>query len=83
MPQFIAAAGNTLVSMVLALRDLQFRVARTATPGGDEWTAESEHLRLSAPDLPALLALALMRQVRGANWKASDAEIDAVLSEFG
>jgi len=83
MPEHITTAGNTLVPMVLALRSLGFRVARTARSGEDEWIAESDELRLSAGELPSLLALALMRQVRGTNWMATDAEIDAVLSEFG
>ena len=83
MRERIAAAGNTLVPMVLALRSLGFRVARNDGSVADEWIAESERLHLSAGELPSLLALVLMRETRGAEWKASDAEIEAVLSEFG
>ena len=85
MVEHITTAGNTLVPMVLALRALGFSLTRTEDGEWDHWTARRDDLVLTAgvEEFPALLALALMRQVRGPDWKASDHEIDAVLEEFG
>ena len=85
MKEYIIEAGNTLVPMVLALRSLGFRVSRRSDPDPDKdlWRAESDEWGVAASELPTLLALVLMRQVRGPDWKAADEEIDAVLAEFG
>ncbi len=79
----IADAGNTLVPAVLALRAAGFTVSREPRSDGEWWRAETDELELIAADPLTLLGLAAMRRNRGADWKATDAEIDAVIREYG
>ena len=79
----IADAGNTLVPAILTLRSLGFVVRRKAHQGGELWFADRADLALVSDSPLTLLGLAALRSVRGAAWKATDAEIDAVLREYG
>jgi hypothetical protein len=78
----LSTAGNVLVPSVLTLRRLGFAVSRSDTPDGEEWRAERGSLVLIANDPVSLLGLHALREERGSEWPADDAEIDRVLSEF-
>ncbi len=81
-PEQIHEAGNTLVPAVLALRALGFAVHRVIADGVEHWRAEKPGLTLVSDNPMALLGLAAMRKSRGANWKATDDEINDILSEY-
>jgi hypothetical protein len=77
----IIAAGNTVVPALLALEALGFRVEVTAgehslcqATRGDESYA--------AGDPVTVLGLVRLVEVRGWDWAATDAEIDAVFQRF-
>lgn len=79
----IAVAGNVLVPAVLALRERGFDVSRHDLEGGrEEWRAERGELSIVADGPLLLLSLAALREQRGPNWRASDIEIETVLSEY-
>ena len=80
--EFIADAGNTQVPAILLLRSLGFVVRREYREDTEHWFADRADLTLLADSPMSLLGLATMRSVRGAAWKAADAEIDTVLSEY-
>lgn len=81
----IAEAANTIVPAVLALRSLGYRVraSRTDTSPDETWHAEGPLGEFIADGPVALLGLIAMREERGADWKASDDEIDAFMIEYG
>jgi hypothetical protein len=81
--EHISGAGNTEVPAYLALLQAGFRVERQKLGGDDElWVAEREDLRISGSSPLEILGLYGMRNQRGSDWKAEDAEIDAFLKKF-
>lgn len=76
-PVDIAAAGNTLVPAVLALRRLHFDVSQDA----ERWVARFGRARFIADDPVTLLGLVKLAETR-TPWRATDSEIDEVLGEF-
>jgi hypothetical protein len=78
----LASAGNVLIPAVLALREGGFDVSRHNDENQEEWRAERGDLLLVADDPLALLGLAALREQRGADWHANDAEIESILSEY-
>ena len=78
----ICQAGNTVVPALLALRALGYRVQRDVAEEPETWRAQTEDLELMAESPMALLGLAQMRSLRGADWRASDSEIESVLREY-
>ena len=78
----IFAAGNTVVPAVLALEALGFKVEVTqvaeipmcrATRGAESYAAE---------DPVTVLGLVRLVEIRGWDWGATDAEIDATFQRF-
>ena len=77
----IVAAGNTVVPALLALEALGLRVEVTAgensvcraTRGDESYVAD---------DPVAVLGLVRLVEVRGWDWPATDAEIDATFLRF-
>jgi hypothetical protein len=80
---FITTAGNTEVPCYLLLRELGYEVSRREVAGEEVWAARGPggHFQ-SVAGLPALLGLVRLAEVRGADWRAPDPEIDAFLSQF-
>jgi hypothetical protein len=79
--EHIAAAGNTEIPARLALESLGFELQCNDESAPEEvWVAVGHGLRLSAPSCLELLGLYCMRTQRGANWAASDAEVERTLS---
>jgi hypothetical protein len=75
----IATAGNVLVPILLALKQRGYSVIRTAD---NNWRATSGECELIGADPVELLALAAMFETRGADWQASDAEIEDYLERY-
>jgi hypothetical protein len=71
----ICAAGNVAAPAWLALQHKGYVV----TVVGDAWYAEKDGRRFMADDVLALLGLVAMVEIRGADWAATDDEIDAFL----
>jgi len=83
MKPTICAAANTLVPVLLVLRAKGFHVYRSKVVGHEEeWVAETSEVKFIAEDVVTLLGLQTMHENRQANWKATDAEIDAFFREF-
>jgi hypothetical protein len=80
--EHIAAAGNTEVPAFLALLGAGFEVSKEVVAGSVRWTATNGALRLVGDGPLQLLALYALRKERGADWKASDAEIDGFLAKY-
>ena len=76
----IAAAGNTVVPAVLALEDAGYLVTKL---DGDLFEASSIDGSFVADDPVALLGLVKLVELRSWTWRATDAEIDSVLTRFG
>lgn len=49
---------------------------------GERWIAQKGDLRVSGESPLQVLGLYWMRQQRGSNWEAEDAEIEAFLKRF-
>ena len=78
----IAAAGNTLAPALAVIRGMGYQVTREA--GGDTvYVAESGACTLKAEDPLTLLGLAKLYEVRGRNWRPTDAEVSALLALEG
>ncbi|MEM6785782.1 MAG: hypothetical protein AAF624_18830 [Bacteroidota bacterium] len=77
------SAANVLIPAILALRAMGYDVSRRYDGGREWWKAQTEMLEFGAEDPLSLLGLVALRERRGAKWRASDAEIDAVMQEFG
>lgn len=73
----LAQAGNTVVPAILALRALGFEV----TQEGEKFIARMGSSRFQADDPVAVLGLVKLAEIRRP-WRATDSEIDEVLSEF-
>ena len=79
----LSAAGNVLVPAYLALVAKGYIVAPERSADGTEfWVATGHFGRLVADDTLGLLGLLAILEVRGVEWLASDAEIDAFLTQF-
>ena len=77
----IFAAGNTEIPAQLTLESLGFELRCNDESAPEEvWVASGHGLQLSAPSCLELLGLYCMRTHRGADWAASDAEIERALS---
>ena len=80
----LSAAGNVVVPAYLSLLAKGFAVSCVrALDGTETWTAEGALGRFMADDVITLLGVVGVAEVRGANWAASDSEIDAFLKKFG
>jgi hypothetical protein len=75
----IGVAGNVVVPIFLTLKQRGYSVVRTAD---NDWRATSAECELIGQDPVELLALAAMFETRGADWKASDGEIEDFLEHF-
>jgi hypothetical protein len=82
MSERISAAGNTEVPAVLVLSHAGFEVSTNASHDDDQWIATKDDLTLIAASPLELLGLLMMRKERGADWKASDDEIEDFLKKF-
>jgi hypothetical protein len=79
----IVACGNTLIPAVLALESKGYRVSWTRLSDHEEnWNAEGPLGTFAAEGPEEVLGLVAMREVRGEDWKAPDAEIDAFLKRY-
>lgn len=74
----ISQAGNTVVPAILALE----AKGMTVEVGDSLVVARSDLGTFTADDPVAVLGLVALVEVRGADWRASDAEIDLTLSRF-
>ena len=79
----IFGAGNVVVPAYLTLQKMGYSV-RCENPVSDHetWIAESDTAILSADDVVILLGLATLAELRGEDWKASDAEIQDFLKKY-
>ena len=78
----VAAAANTEVPCYLALLALGFEVALKAEGDRENWSAKKAGVQITADSPCNLLGLAAMVEVRGADWRANDDEIDEFLGRF-
>ncbi len=74
---FIAPAGNVLPGALASLRSLGFTVS--LAPDG-QWRADSESCVFVAEDPLTLLGLVKFYELRGKNWRPTDAEVDEYLA---
>jgi hypothetical protein len=75
----LCTAGNVEVPAYLVLRQKDYAVTAC---GNEGWYAEKDGLRFLADSLIALLGLVSMYEVRDANWRATDQEIDDFLMKY-
>jgi hypothetical protein len=79
----VAAAGNTTVPAYLTLIKLGYTVDRHDGNDSKElWVAKKGTLRLVGDCPLVLLGLSLMRSERGAEWSATDDQINQFLGRF-
>ncbi|WP_157732601.1 hypothetical protein [Cellulomonas sp. PSBB021] len=76
-PVEIAAASDTAVPAILALKGLHLDVSQDS----GRWVARLGQARFVADDPVALLGLVKLAETRRP-WRATDSEIDDVLAEF-
>ena len=77
------AAGNTEVPAYLALIARGYEVSRVCRQGlDDDWVAKKGESSFMANSPVELLGVVTMIEVRGANWLATDQEIDEFLKKF-
>ena len=74
---FIAPAGNVLPGALAGLRSLGFTVSLTQD---GQWQAASERCVFVAEDPLTLLGLVKFYELRGENWRPTDAEVDEYLA---
>lgn len=80
----LTASGNVVVPAYLALRAKGYVVRCERTLNESEnWIAEGALGRFSADDPITLLGIVGVAETRGADWRASDSEIDSFLRTFG
>lgn len=78
------AAGNVVVPAYLALRAKGYAVRCERTSHDSEnWIAEGPLGRFGADDPITLLGVVGVAETRGADWLASDTEIESFLKTFG
>ena len=80
----LATAGNVVVPAFLTLLQRGYSVRRDApsSPGQEAlWHAEREGVHLIAEEPLSLLALAAIVESRGAEWRATDEQIESFLRE--
>ena len=77
-PITIAAAGNTEVPAYLVLAEKGFEVVQD----GQHWTASRGELTLVGSSPLELLALLSIHDARGAEWKATDEEINDFVARY-
>ena len=77
----LAAAGNVEAPANLVLVAKGYCVVRRDGES-EEWRADKEGVQLVGGSPLELLGLACLLDVRGAAWRASDAEIAAFLEQF-
>jgi hypothetical protein len=75
----LCAAANVEVPAYVVLRQKEYTVTASANDG---WYAEHGGLRFQAGSLVELLGLVSMHEARGANWAATDQEMDDFLAKF-
>jgi len=73
----IVQAGNTVVPAILVLQELGYQLEQQ----GGTFVAKTGQSRFAADDPVAVLGLVKLAESRRP-WRAADAEIDQVLSEF-
>jgi hypothetical protein len=79
----LSAAGNVEVPAYLALRQKGYTVtAFDLSAGHGGWHAEKDGWRFQGDSLIELLGLVSVVEVRGANWAASDEDIDDFLKKY-
>jgi len=80
----ISAAGNTEVPAYLVLKAKGYQITVTSIKGSHEqtWSAENDNVCLSAEGPIELLGMVSMYEKRGADWRASDEEIDDFVKQF-
>jgi hypothetical protein len=76
----ITGAGNTEVPAYLVLISKGYDVSTTG--GHDLWLAQKGENSFSASGLIELLGLVAMAESRGANWRATDQEIESFLRKY-
>ncbi len=80
----IAGAGNVVVPAFLTLQQRGYTARREQrADGAQTWVAQNGTVELISDDPVTLLSLAAIAETRGENWKASDAEIQRFLDEYG
>lgn len=85
MMEFIRNCGNTLVPAYLALQSKGYRVwwdRGNSAPVDETWYAEGSLGAFVGDDPIELLGLVAMRELRGAEWKASDEQIDEFMAKY-
>jgi hypothetical protein len=78
----IAAAGNTMAPALSVLHKLGYQV-RAVPAHPSMLQAENASFKLLADDPMQLLALATIAAHRGADWRATDVEINALTALDG
>jgi hypothetical protein len=79
----IVAAGNTLTPIFLTLKAKGYRVSREEIGNEFWWIAKTDEKQFVGSDVVELLALATMREMRGPEWQATDAEIKEFMAMDG
>ena len=80
----LADAGNTVIPAYLTLRQRGYAVRRDPpdASGQELWHAENETTHVIAEDVLTLLALTAIVENRGAEWRATDKQIQLFLREY-
>lgn len=79
----ISAAANVEIPAYLTLREKGYKVYWKRTDEEKEyWYAEKDNLNFMAEGPIELLGVVGVYELRGQNWKASDAEIDEFMEKY-
>jgi hypothetical protein len=79
----IAAGANTMVPAYLTLLDKGYQVSRIDVGEREEtWQALKGDEEFFAEEPMSLLGLVALFESRGANWRATDDQIDEFLSRY-
>ena len=76
----ITAAANTVVPAILVLEQLGFTLR--VENNGELLVATRQGETYSAEDPVTVLGLVKLIEVRGAEWKPTDAQVDATLEKY-
>ena len=81
----LATAGNVVVPAFLALQQRGYSVRRDSQSSFSHeplWHAERAGVHLTAEEPLSLLALAAIVESRGAEWRATDEQIESFMREY-
>ncbi len=79
----LAAAGNTVIPAIQVLKKLGYTVSTTWEGGNQLFVAGRDNNTFIGGDPVMVLGLIKLYEVKGENWRVSDAELETIGREYG